>query len=303
MRHNRIIIFLSCILAVSCVIMMLTIASIYKKSNYLPESAIVDIVNVLAADNIFIDPEIVSTKLERGTVYVCASEEYNSTVAELIGNGKVKSVYAVPNGEIIILASGERFEFYENFSFRYLKNETSADMQNSFTVSESDEVDSENFDDETIMTVKEFLESGSAEFLGGDKLGIITEINGMWEKNGKRYALCSRKVNGVPIAGNTALCEVENGEVTEAYGMWCFITLGESYSAQLSDYLNILFNVKKEISLTPYECVQIESIELCYSLYFLGDDDFCLIPCWKIITDLAGEFIYNAIDGELYTKI
>ena len=50
--------------------------------------------------------------------------------------------------------------------------------------------------------------------------------------------------------------------------------------------------------------VTIKSIKSCYSLYFFGQkENFCLIPCWQITTDTRGELIYNAINGELYTKI
>ncbi|MGN1410557.1 MAG: hypothetical protein ACI4XJ_10345, partial [Eubacteriales bacterium] len=104
------------------------------------------------------------------------------------------------------------------------------------------------------------------------------------------------------INDNAVLCVIEGGEVIEALGTWCFLTLGEAYSAQLCDIINILFNVKKEIGAKEDE-VRVEAVGLCYSLYTYGDDgNFCLIPCWKVITDNAGEFIYNAINSTIYTK-
>jgi hypothetical protein len=90
--------------------------------------------------------------------------------------------------------------------------------------------------------------------------------------------------------------------VTEAWGTWYFLTAAESYSAPLIDTLNILFNMKKEIGASE-ERVRVESVTLCYSLYFLGDrEGFCLIPCWQVATDTRGSYLFNALDGTFYTN-
>ena len=53
----------------------------------------------------------------------------------------------------------------------------------------------------------------------------------------------------------------------------------------------------------PDEPVTVEAVSLCYSLYFYGGgEDFCLIPCWQVVTDTRGDYIFNALDGTLYTK-
>ena len=102
--------------------------------------------------------------------------------------------------------------------------------------------------------------------------------------------------------------------MAEAWGTWCFPTAAESYSAPLIDTLNILFNMKREIGTAP-EPVTVEAVTLCYSLYFLGDrsgrdgseegsgrEGFCLIPCWQVVTDTMGSYLFNAMDGTFYTK-
>ncbi len=303
MRQNKIILLLSCVLAISCVILAATLYSVNRKGNHLPDSAIEDIVNVLAADNITVDPEIIGAEVERGTVYVSDSSGYNSTVAELIGGVNTWASYIVPGGEIIVLTSGARFEFYENFSFRYSRDEGASNLLDGFELTDANEITNSDTVERIGEIVKSFLDSGNRNVAEGNNAGIVTELNGVWEKDGKHYALCSRTVGGVAMVGNSILCLVEGGAVTQASGTWCFITLGKSYSAQLMDHLNILFNVKKEISSThPAGEVRIKSIESCYSLYFI-DDDFCLIPCWQVETDTLGKFIYNAINGELSTII
>jgi len=152
------------------------------------------------------------------------------------------------------------------------------------------------------------MDQGNREFEASDKIHIETVVDNVWENSGLYYALCTRTIDGIDITGNLVICVVSGDKVVEAYGNWCFLTLGESYSSQLSDMLNILFNVKNEISAAAgdvgdAEKVTIESIDLCYSLYFYGSEgNFCLMPCWKVVTDLYGNFIYNAINGELYTN-
>jgi len=151
----------------------------------------------------------------------------------------------------------------------------------------------------------DFLDKGSRVPDTEGKISVVTVTDNILEKDGVYYVICSRTIDGVEITDNTALCTVKDGRVTDASGTWCFISLGDSYSAQLSDILNILFNVKKEIVSTKEtdKTVTILAIERCYSLYFLGNnEEFCLIPCLKIVTDSMGEYIYNAIDSTLYTK-
>ncbi len=303
MRQNKILLLLSCVLAVSCVILAATLYSVNRKGNKLPESAVEDMVKVLASENITVDPRIISTEVERGTVYVSDSSGYNSAVAELIGGVNTWASYVVPGGEIIVLTSGARFEFYENFSFRYSRNEGESNLIDGFELTDASEITNSDTVGRIGEIVRSFLDSGNRNVEEGNNAGIVTVLKGVWEKDGKHYALCSRTVGGVAMVGNSILCLVEGGEVTQASGTWCFITLGKSYPAQLMDHLNILFNVKKEISLTQHEGeVRIMSIGSCYSLYFV-DDDFCLIPCWQVETDTLGKFIYNAINGELSTII
>lgn len=304
MQHNKIVLVLAIILATACVVLSLNLFVLVRSSSYLPDRSVDDIVNILAQSDISIDPGIISTKRERGTVYVCNSGDYNRTVASLLGEGVVSASYIIPDGEIIVLDNGSRFEFGGDFSFRY-DRDGERDGSDLFDLSLSaDHVSDEKREEISEIAVK-FLDSGSREFESSGNMSIVTSVEVIWENAGVYYAFCTRVIDGVAITENTAICTIESGEVTEAYGRWSFLTLGESYSAQLSDIFNILFNVKKEIGGAAAEAggVNIESIDLCYSLYFYGDEeDFCLIPCWQVVTDSMGEFIYNAIDSTLYTK-
>lgn len=304
MQQNKIVPLLIVILAVSCIILSVNLFFLVRQAEYLPRESVDDIVKILAQADIRIDPDIISTKRERGTVYVCNSGDYNTTVASLLGGGAVESSFVIPDGEILLLDNGARFEFGEDFSFRYDRDGID-DGAGQFDLSlYADHVSDEKREEISKIAV-EFLDSGSREFEQTSDMSIVTTVETIWENAGVYYAFCTRSIDGVEITGNSALCTIVGGDVAEAYGRWSFLTLGESYSAQLSDLLNILFNVKKEIGDAASEQggVTVESIDLCYSLYFYGDEeDFCLIPCWQVVTDSMGKFIYNAIDSTLYTK-
>ncbi len=311
MENNRIMRFLAVILLIACVIVAVTLIRVRYDMDYVPAEAVDDLVAVMERDGIRIDRNIISRKRENGSVYMFASEGYTGTVAELLSGSAVKETYAVPDGELILLENGDRCEFGENFTFRYQTEDADIFSPNI--------VDLRNYSNSrlpkdaeiTVEAVRSFLADGSRSFSSGREVDVEVTIDGIWEYEGVDYVLCSRTIDDVSITGNLVLCTVEGEKVTAAYGTWCFFTSGTSYSAQLADILNILFNVKKELAPSPAgsagissgTAVTIESIKFCYSLYFFGEEkNFCLIPCWQITTDTRGELIYNAINGTLYTK-
>jgi len=248
-------------------------------------------------------------KRESGIVYICSSDGYSEMVAERLGNSDIKYRFSVPDGETLVLYSGALLKFTSGFSFRYLADHTVTYTDGDFTEKDTDGMRKLTPGGvETAETaVREFLEKGSSGFDEQDQLNIVTEIRAVYEKKDVYYVECVRTIDGMEITGNRVVCVVKDGTVAEAVGNWCFLTIGESYSAQLTDVLNILFNVRKEIAGIREEgsspAAVVERISRCYTLYYLGDDvGFCLIPCWQIVTDIYGEFIYNALDGTLYTK-
>jgi len=302
MENNRILRMLAVILLISCGIVSVSLLRMLYNMNYIPSYAVDNLVEIMARDGILLDRDIVSEKRERGTVYLFDSDDYNRTVAELLGGAAVQDVYAIPYGELLILENGNRCEFTQNFSFRYRAKGTEAVSPDIADLRYYGTPLTEEMAGATVEAVRNFLGNGSRAFSGGGELRGAVEIDGIWEEAGIEYVLCSRTIDGVTITGNLVLCAVENGIVTEAYGTWCFFTEGTSHSAQLTDLLNILFNVKKHLAPSDEE-ITIESIHSCYSLYFFGEEEnFCLIPCWQISTDKRGDLIYNAIDGTLYTK-
>lgn len=302
MEQKKILNILIVILVLSCVIVSAVILKLRSDLFYLPDKSADDIVEILAEANITIDRELIGTKKDRGTVYVCNSGDYNTTVAGLLTDKNIKYVFTVPDGELIVMEDNSTFEFGDSFSFRYTKSGKREDITETVSSGDFSEKLSEQKTNEITQIVCEFMERGSEKFKVGGNIDIITSVDRIWENGGKYYAVCSRSIGGVEVNDNKVYCTVENNEVTSASGTWSFLTLGESYSAQLSDIINILFNVKKELGAHEAE-IKITAIEECYSLYTYGENEgLCLIPCLKVVTDKAGNFIYNAIDGTIYTK-
>lgn len=309
MENKRVLIVLAVVLAISCVIVAATLFSVKWNIGHIPGKSIDDLVELLENDNIYIDRGIISAKRERGMVYVFDSDGYNNTVAVLLTGSRVKNTFVIPDGEMIVLENGDTVKFGRSFTFAYQKPGADTFQPNIVELRQYASPCTEDSVPETAAAVREFLEKGSSEF-DSRKMKISMSIDGIWEQDGRYYLLCSRNIDGVGITGNLVLCTVENDIVTSAYGTWCFFTSGSSYSAQLTDILNILFNVKKDLRVSDSGddgdnagSITVQGIEHCYSLYFMeNEESFCLIPCWQIVTDMDVELIYNAIDGTLYTK-
>ena len=305
MEHNKVLAVLSAILLAACAIVGVNLYFTYRSVYYLPEDTVDELCEILEKDNIQIDRDIVSTKIEKSTVYVCNSDEYSKNVSEALCGTKIKNAYAIPDGELLIMENGKKFEFYTNFSFKFAENTDISVHYGAENIGVAEIVYDKKEYEKAEKIAADFLDKGSRKF---ERTGLVnskTTADSIYKDGSKYYVICSRTINDVAVTGNMVICTVEDGRVTEAGGTWCFLTVGESYSAQLSDMINILFSVKKELSHSKDKenGIRISSVDFCYSLYFFGDaDDFCLIPCWQIRIDNGEKLIYNAIDGTLYTK-
>ena len=316
METRRIKAVLAVILALSCLILGFVLARIRREGNSLPDSAVSDLISSLEASGITVDPSLVSGRRETAAVYVLDSEDYALTVASLLSGSEPARTYATPDGEIFLMENGARLDFGGDFSFRYSRSGEVVDERRTFDPGPPSVTISEERRAVIGEIVSAFLDAGSGAFSTAGRRPVdvrcLTDV--VWEDEGVLYALCSRTVDGVRISANRVICAIRDDEVAEAWGTWCFLTAAEAYSAPLIDTLNILFNMKREIGTAP-EPVTVEAVTLCYSLYFLGDrgardgagegggrEGFCLIPCWQVVTDTMGSYLFNAMDGTFYTK-
>ena len=310
MESRRVTVPLAVILAVSCLILGFVLAQIRREGDALPDSAVNDLISSLKDAGITADPSLVSGKRETAAVYVLDSEDYALTAASLLSGSVPEKTYAVPDGRIFLMENGARLDFGDDFSFRYSRSGERVEDTRVFDPAPPEIMLGEERQAAVNRIVSDFLDAGSSAFsaAGGRGVDVRCLTDAVWENEGVQYALCSRTVDGARISANRVICAIRDDRVTEAWGTWYFLTAAESYSAPLIDTMNILFNMKKQIGTAP-QPVRVEAVTLCYSLYFLGDrgdpggrGGFCLIPCWQVVTDTMGSYLFNAMDGAFYTN-
>ena len=176
MEHKKILIFLAGVLAVSCVVLGLLLASVTESRNYLPESSVDDILSVLAESDIAVDRALISTRRRSATVYVCNSGDYNHTVAALLADCGVAKAYLIPDGEILVMENGARVDFGADFSFRYRADggEPEEAVLPAFSPPEASL--SEEGKAQIASLVTRFLERGSRSFESGGSVTAVTEV-------------------------------------------------------------------------------------------------------------------------------
>ena len=166
MEQHRVMGVLSAILAAACLILAVLLARVTRAREYLPESETADLVAVLAQSGIEVDPALVSTRRQSAAVYVCNSGDYAATVAELLTGSVPARTYVVPDGEILVTESGERMEFFGDFSFRYSADGTAPGEGDAFGPTFSSRAVSGERRDRIAEAAAGFLDRGSRTFEG-----------------------------------------------------------------------------------------------------------------------------------------
>ena len=306
MEHKRVIPVLVAVLVAACIVVSVIIISRYNQTNFVPVDSVNSIVSLLESDGITVDRASVNREIVRGTVYRCESAGYGSKVAELLDVGAVKSTYVTPSGEATVLENGGIIVFGNDFSIKYAKN-GNAGEGGTRSVSPFEAGIGEYSEDwaEAAKAAREFMNRGSSEFKSVGRIELDTVVQGVTKSGQDFYVTCTRTLDEVEVTGNEMLCVVRSGEVVEAEGTWNFLVPGSTYSVRMIDVPSVLFNARGDIISGAGEGtpVKIERITKCYTLLYDSESSgFFLIPCWKIDTDVAGEYVYNGINGGFCTK-
>lgn len=308
MQQKNIIAVLIGVLCLALCVLMVNLVQLYREIYQIPEQAITDLCGTLAEDGIWLAENLVPRNREDGRIYISDGAGYEENAALLLADSEIKSTYAIPDGQLFLHYNGDMTEFTGGFRFHYRR--VGLGEEGRVITTEGELRDYEELTaglaelsvvGEAATAAKAFLDrqDGSLESAVTIET-IVTSVYG--SETGRAYVRCLRQIDGVEITENSVICLVENGVVVEAAGKWCFMTIGESYMAQLSDITNILFMMKRTLAGQETTCT-IVGLERCYSLYLFGEDDgFCLIPCWRVETDTMGVLVFSALDGTLYTK-
>ncbi len=311
LQQKNMIAVLTGVLCLALCVLMVNLVQLYRDIYQIPEQAVADLCQTLAEDGIRLEASLVPRTREDGRIYVSDGAGYEENAALLLADSRIKSTYAIPNGQLFLHYNGDMTEFTDGFGFHYRRAGLAAEGR--IVVSQNTLRDYETL----TAGLAELSLTGSAaqaattfldrqDGLLESDVTIETVVASVYgSETGRAYVRCLRQIDGAEITENSVICLVENGVVVEAAGKWCFMTIGESYMAQLSDITNILFMMKRTLAGQGSDApvCTIVGVERCYSLYLFGQDDgFCLIPCWRVETDTMGVLVFSALDGTLYTK-
>lgn len=309
MKERNIYRMLTVTLAVAVLVLVVVLIRLYRNVYYIPETAIADLCATLAEDGITLTPSQVSRKREGGVIYMGSDDDENT--AYRLTESEIRNAFAVPDGMLYLHYNGDLTTFGTDFHIHYRRADAEERLDEHFSdaVLTAFSAVTDTQYDAYAEIARSFLEKGdgglSRRSASPSIETVVADIR--CDASGAVYVRCLRRIDGVEITENNMICVIEDGEVTEARGKWCFLTFGESYVTQVSDITNILYMMKRVVAAGGYgvpEKIRITEIAHSYSLYFLPDDgNFCLIPCIRIETDTYGTLVFNRLDGTLYTRI
>ena len=296
------------VLVVSNLILCGGILSLYRSAEYIPEESRDRIVQILAEDGITLQPTAVDWKKQDLLIYEGSlGENYYTETAERLSRSAASRSFTTPTGYIMTMENGDRLVFYGGFGVRYER----ADSPQIPTLQELDR-DSLR---ELTTGQRRFLEKIVAAFLKDAeetetesksvRISIATEFCGE-DANGIQYCVVRQMLRETPLTTSSSLIAVFDGVVIGMSGEWCFARPETKYSAQLSDQLHILYNIRNMIALeeeNPLENREITSLSLGYVSYFRADSDqYYLIPAWNAEFASGTKYTINAVDDSLYTE-
>lgn len=278
--------------------------------SYIDRDTIENTVSVLAKSNIIIDEGLLSRrKTPRMMSYGKYSEAYyEEVIVSVTGSDNFMTRMTINGISIIMNENDDRFDFFEHFKYIYSKEGSPAESLSLYE-KHSDEFAGNNETAEKNIAGK-LKEKAEAFFLceKNDELGYTLENVRIYKDLSSEYYYLygSQYNNDVRINGNDIYCVFENTELIYSAGVWIFKNLEERYSVDHYDIINLLFIDKAYIDENRKdnsEAYIVEEISMEYGTFWNGaETEYYLVPIWKIKYNNGEERIYNAINGNIYTK-
>ncbi|MBQ4327056.1 MAG: hypothetical protein IJC32_01425 [Clostridia bacterium] len=200
--------------------------------------------------------------------------DYPEQVAQKLVNGNITDVFTVPDGVELRSDSGEILYVGNDFTVRY----SCPDRSNSVT--------------------QEDLEQRLLPLTESPKFGISRK-----DGDDPQKAIYVQTIGNYPIPENEMICSFADGKLVSMEGKWCFPDKCSTFSAQLRDYLNIMFTERERISSEAPENVSkkdltVESLEKCYGIENTDSKNtFVLVPSLSIIYKEGEQVIHSAVAG------
>lgn len=185
--------------------------------------------------------------------------DYPEQVAQKLLCGNISDVFTVPDGVELRTNIGEVLFVGDDFTIRYACSVQSA----SITEAEAEEI--------LILT------------LDSPRFGAARQSN----EDSKNVTFI-QTLGSYPIPENRLTCSFDDGKLVSMEGKWCFPDKCSTFSAQLHDYLNIMFTERERVTADSAENAEkktltVENLEKCYGVESTDSKTaFVLVPSLNI---------------------
>ncbi len=260
--------FMIILLLIACIIVGAMLLFGGSKETYTKES-LEKAVALMEKSGITIDAEQLTGDFDGMKIYrFNPAKDYPESVAAALTSGNVTDVFTVPGGVEMRTDLGEIIFVGDDFSISYKCPDGS--------LSESD-------------IKKRLLPTCEAP---------VFDIRREESGTDSEYVIFTQTLSGSPIPENTVKCKFTNEKLTEFSGKWCFPDKCSTFSAQLRDYLNIMFTERERVDAEDGEKKQltVKNLEKCYGIENGdGKSVFLLVPSLHVVYKEGESAIHSAV--------
>lgn len=285
------------------------IFSLYRSTEYLPEESLNAVCEMLAQSGISVPASVLNGKKSDLLIYEgVLGEDYYTSAAKSLSRSDTQRFFNTPTGYVMTMENGDRFVFYDGFGLHYERSGApeyrALDAWNDGTL----ETLSAREERALSRTLASFL--GAADRLtDAQSLSLSYRIlySGRDPESGLTYCVAAQYAHDAQVLGFSSSFVVRDGTVVGMLGEWSFACMDQSYSAQLMDQINILYNVRNRVLEARTDdgssVTGISDLSMSYAAYFRGDSGkFYLIPVWHTEMEDGTVYDINAVDGTVYTN-
>ncbi len=327
MYWNKIKTVLIILFAAADIFFLFNLYRQYMNDHYLDEDLLIQTEHLLSEAGISVAEEAVPIKLFTENVVECVyGEDYYEKIFLRLGGGEDYNSF-IKTG---VLGQGMKFtsdannitaEFYGDFSLRcvmgdiqtrenelaeYLTSLTGETADGMAEISPDILAALEPVSSARLRKLNRILESVPIIEGENDKLKVSLRIESCaYDAAHDRYLInCREYVEDYVIHDSGALVIVEGEELVWLSGSMIFFEIGNSYSTELYDQINVLFDEKayvEENSEEEASSCEILSMELVYCVsWYSGGDVYYIIPAWQVGYSDGTVRIRSALNGSLY---
>ena len=200
-------------------------------------------------------------------------QDYPERVAEKLAVGDITDAFTVPDGVTILTDKGESLFVGDDFTVNYRASDTGEGI-------------SESEMEELLLPACQ-----SPQF------GILQ--NETVQNTGE--TVYTQTVGGLPIPENEIKCSFVDGKLASFTGKWCFPDKCSTFSAQLRDYLNIMFTERERVDdeglgADGNKLLTVKELEKCYGIESNeGKTAFILVPSLNVVYEEGEYAIHSAV--------